>query len=194
MADDDEDFEARVQARREEVARRNHWKTLADPDQMLEAWAEVRDYWGRKDDRFFWLIDRLRAGGPDEWHSFATNWNWDHGIAPLIWITRQPSCDKATAAHFYWGLEPSFYFAGGWNPDKSLEDHRFSHSVLLDLLDRWEKGFYTRSEIYFEKPHWISRFDLDQLRAPMEARDMIPGRKIGAQVFWRDRPEGFDFD
>ena len=168
MADDD--FEARVQARREEVARKNRWKTLSDPTEMLDAWAEAREYWGQKDDRFRWLAAHLRSGGPDEWHSFATNWNWDNGIAPLIWVTRQEGCDKATAAHFYWGLEPSFYFGGSWSPDDSLDDHRFSYSVLLDLIDRWERGFYTRSEIHFPKPYWIDRFDLDLLRAPRECR------------------------
>jgi Domain of unknown function (DUF4274) len=184
---DDDDFEARVQAHREEVARRNRWKTLSDPDEMLDAWAEARD------DRR-WVVDKLRAGGPDDWHSMATNWNWDNGIAPFIWITRQPDCDKATAAHFYWGLGPEFYFGGGWNPEDSLEDHRFNYSVLLDLIDRWERGFYRRSEIQFDKPYWINRFDLDKIRAPVEAREAIPGRVVDRLAFFRDKPPQFDYD
>ena len=48
--------------------------------------------------------DWLRRADPDQRHVAALSWNWDYGLAPLLWIIRREDCDKATALHVFLAL------------------------------------------------------------------------------------------
>lgn len=177
-----------------ELARKNRWKITSDPDEMLDAWADVTTCWGSNDDRFKWLVGRLRSATPDEWHSFATQWNWDNGLAPLIWIIKQHDCDRATVTHIYWGLDPEYFAGYGWKKPESGYWDELSYATILDIQDRWERDLYHRSEIHWEKPDYIDRFDLQKLRAPIGMRQTIEGRKLDTKVFWESVPPQFHFE
>jgi hypothetical protein len=43
---------------------------------------------------------------PDGWHHFVFHHNWDHGLDPLLWVIRQPACDKATALLAFYMSRP----------------------------------------------------------------------------------------
>ena len=95
--------------------RANRWKSIADPDEMLLAWAGHCSPWTDYSPQRFvafanWLI---ATPDPDVWHIVATHWNWDYGLAPLLWIIRQKNCDMATALEIFFLAEPSSYFRYG---------------------------------------------------------------------------------
>ncbi len=177
-----------------ELTDKNRWKTISDPEEMLDAWVEVTNYWGIKDDRFKWLAGRLRSANPDEWHAFATQWNWDNGLAPLIWIAKRPECDRATAAHIYWGLGPEYFAKYGCEePDPGYWDD-LSYSTIQDIVERWERGFYRRSELRWRKPDYVDKLDFQKLRTPVGLRQTIEGRTLGSNVFWSSVPSEFHFE
>lgn len=45
----------------------------------------------------------------EEWHQFVQNYNYDDGLAPLLWLAEQPTCDRGTALCLYWYLQPDYY-------------------------------------------------------------------------------------
>jgi hypothetical protein len=185
--------ERRTADRRAEEDRKreaaNRWKSIQEPDEMLLAWAEHCSPWTDYTPQRFvafarWLI---ATPDPDVWHIVATNWNWDYGTAPLLWIIRQKNCDIATALEVYFLGEPSYYFRYG--DDRSsmpADSHLEMFDFLTEIRQRLAQGFYKRSEIAFdgEEPMRFINQGLktaeDKALArsffPPEAGQKIPGR------------------
>jgi len=90
-----------------------------------------------------------RDAEPDGWHVSVSNWNWDHGLEPLLWIARQPACDKATALRiFYWSRPGELLGFEHRNEVPDLQLTEFD--ITSEIRDRFMRGFYTRSEIAFD--------------------------------------------
>jgi len=167
----------------------NRWKSIQDPNEMLLAWAEHCSPWTDYSPQRFvafarWLI---ATADPDVWHIVATNWNWDYGTAPLLWIVRQKNCDIATVLEIFILAEPSYYFRYG--EDRSAvpaHSHLEMFDFLAEIRQRLAQGFYKRSEIAFdgeERMGFINRGltsaedeALAQSFFPPEAGQKIAGR------------------
>ena len=81
----------------------------------------------------------------------ATNWNWDYGRAPLLWIIRQKNCDIATALEVFFLADPSYYFRYGDHRSSVPADwHLEIFDFLAEICQRLARGFYKRSEIAFD--------------------------------------------
>ena len=141
-----------VEQEKQNRKRANAWKDIKDDDDgMLMDWAAHCKPWDDySESQFIAYAKWLKRASPDERHMAACCWNWDYGLAPLIWIIRQPDCDIATALAVYFGCEPSYYlkFYGDRSqvPSINLEGFDF----LTELKDRIETGYYKRSKIAFE--------------------------------------------
>jgi hypothetical protein len=87
---------------------------------------------------------------PYDWHAYATSYNWDGGEAPLLWIIRQPGCEKATALHVFYLARP------GQNLDYAFDTTSLpswgadAHELILEIRDRFMSGFYTSATIAFD--------------------------------------------
>jgi hypothetical protein len=71
--------------------------SFGDTDDMLRDWAAQRTFHQEHADFLNyaeWLIGQKL---PDQLHGTVCEYNWDYGIGPLLWVIRQPTCDKATA-------------------------------------------------------------------------------------------------
>jgi hypothetical protein len=94
------------------------------------------------------FVEWLETRGPDEWHGFVSEWNWDYGSRIVMSVLRQESCDRATAilAFFRNGSDDVFTDKKTYDiyhtPERN-ERVRFG----LEVLGRWRTGFYFRSEI-----------------------------------------------
>jgi hypothetical protein len=118
---------------------------------MLESWAEHCSPWGEPSSKYVAYARWLRTSStPDERHVAADIWNWDYSHAPLLWMIRQPDCDKATALTIFFKGQPFYYleFVADRTkvPGHSLEIYDF----LVEIRQRFAKGFYSRSEIAFD--------------------------------------------
>src|SRR5271155_3928056 len=80
-----------LMTRQEEFVRRFHEKTpeVDDEIDIFLAW--------------------LQESGPDEWHRWAVDWNWDHGTELFWWIIAQPNCDRGTALSIYYTAQPDYF-------------------------------------------------------------------------------------
>ena len=90
------------------------------------------------------LIEWLATRGPREWHICAADWNWDKGLGPLVWILRQPGCDRGTAICIFARGEPGIF-----EKYESLEALRAKEGyypeqaeMLIELCERWAAGRY----------------------------------------------------
>jgi hypothetical protein len=87
------------------------WRTLADPDEMLDAWVEElndrsdADIWRR-------YVRWIKGATLVERHQAALAFNWDHDIVPLLWIARKSDTDIATACRIFFLASPSYYLGG----------------------------------------------------------------------------------
>ena len=138
--------------RRRELA--NSWKKITDDDDaMLLAWATHCKPWDDYEpSEFVRYAEWLRRADPDQRHAAALTWNWDYGLAPLLWISRRDDCDLATALHIFFGGEPYFYLKIGGDREqvKAGYGDLKTFDMMMDIKDRIERGFYTRSAIEFD--------------------------------------------
>jgi hypothetical protein len=171
--------------------RANQWKSEQDPNEMLLAWAEHCSPWTDSSQQKFvafarWLI---AMSDPDAWHIVATNWNWDYGRAPLLWIIRQNNCDIATALDVFFLADPSYYFQYGSDRSSVPADWRLEmYDFLAEIRLRLAQGFYRRSEIAFDGGQHMSYINrglqtaeekaLAQSFYPPAASWKIPGRDL----------------
>jgi hypothetical protein len=100
---------------------------------------------------------RLQSdAGPDDWHHFVFHRNWDRGLDPLLWIIRQPACDKATALlAFYLSLPGEFVKYDGDRsavPGYALE----AFDLIAEIRRRFLDGFHARSQIALEGPRALA--------------------------------------
>lgn len=112
------------------------------------------------DDEVQIFLAWLQASGPDEWHRWAINWNWDYGQQLFEWIVSQPGCDKGTALSVYYAAQPDF-FADYPSLVSSANDE--AASLMKVICENWSRGTYTT---YAFLP---SEAALDHLRQGEEA-------------------------
>jgi hypothetical protein len=151
------------------------WKDITDDDDaMLMDWAAHCKPW---DDYFEcqfiayakWLI----KASPDERHMAACRWNWNYGMAPILWITRQPDCDIATALIAYFGCDPAYFFKFNGDRNQVVSVNLETFDFLVELKNRLEAGYYKRSKIAFEGRSALDRI-LRSNPTKMQIESTIP--------------------
>jgi len=55
------------------------------------------------------VIEFLKGVTPEQRHQLALGWNWDNGVKILRHVLTDPTTDKATAFHIYWGRGPKWH-------------------------------------------------------------------------------------
>ncbi|MCC6477775.1 MAG: DUF4274 domain-containing protein [Sphingomonadaceae bacterium] len=166
----------------------------SDANEMLEEWSKSASYWGEKDDRFIWLTNWLKSASSDEWHSMAIQWNWDYGIEPMVWIARQPNCDKATALDIYWNIQPDFYAASDFVADGRACWDMVACATAVHIPRRWHKGFYQRSQISWRPDRCWENTDMNRLGADESMKHTLSGNEIDESLFRRQIPPAYCFD
>jgi hypothetical protein len=97
------------------------------------------------------LLEQIKQMRPDDWHEIVLNWNWDHGVTELEWITSQPTCDRATAVYAYGIGEPA-RIATRWQKP-TYEAGRWDYGGFVRAVAaRLEGGFYINAEIGLDLP------------------------------------------
>lgn len=86
----------------------------------------------------------LKENGPDEWHRWAINWNWDHGAELFEWIIAQPNCDRGTALSIYYAAQPD-YFCRYASVEEALAadlGHGEIAALMMKICKMWLEGAY----------------------------------------------------
>jgi hypothetical protein len=206
QANHSEISETRAQFRRkqmEEEDRRREladsWKKITDDDDtMLLTWAKHCKPWeDYEPSEFVRYAEWLRKADPDQRHAAALNWNWDYGLAPLLWISRRPDCDLATALHIFFGGEPEYYLTVCGDRALVAEGHGnlMTFDMMMDIKDRIERGFYRRSAIAFDLRQSFEILErykptAEQLAAMIPAN--LPRRREGRVIAHHNRYDGVD--
>lgn len=121
------------------------WRTLADPDEMLDAWVEDLndrnevDIWRR-------YVRWIKGATLVERHQAALAFNWDHNSVPLLWIARKSDTDIATAYSIFFLASPGFYLERDYTINKNSGelDH---YEIMNEIVERVNQGFYSNSTI-----------------------------------------------
>jgi hypothetical protein len=198
--------EARVRYRREQQEKEqrqrdlaNAWKVITDDDDaMLLTWARHCKPWNDYEpSEFLRYAEWLQKADPDQRHAAALTWNWDYGLAPLLWISRRDDCDLATALHIFFAAEPYFYLKIGGDREQVEAGYGdlMTFDMMMDIKDRIERGFYTRSAIQFDltQPFEI----LDRYRPTAEQYAAVipadlPKRREGRVIAYHNAFGGLD--
>lgn len=132
---------------------------VADLHACAEAQAAQRAYLARLEECQAAPIDLqgetplalIQQMGPDDWHEIVLNWNWDHGITELEWITAQHICDRATAIAAYCAGAPS-KIATRW-AKPAYEHGRWDYGGFVRAVGaRLENGFYMNADLGLTLP------------------------------------------
>jgi hypothetical protein len=131
------------------------------------------------DDEIDIFLAWLKENGPDEWHRWAINWNWDYGTELFEWIVAQPNCDRGTALSLYYTAQPD-YFSRYPSLEEAEADPIVEESIglLKQICQMWRDGAY-RS--YAFRPSWVAVEYLTQGEDAMRA--------LAAAVPWDVPPE-----
>jgi hypothetical protein len=147
-----------------------------DDDAMLLTWARHCQPWDDSSpSEFLRFAEWLRRADPDHRHMAALRWNWDYGLAPLLWISRREDCDLATAWYIFVGAGPQNYlrFEGDRSRAAEHASDLMPYDMMMDIKVRMERGFYKRSAIHFDVSH-----DLEILQrykpTPMQLAAVLP--------------------
>jgi len=149
--------EMRHEIERHQRELRDAWKSISDDDDaMLLGWARHCQPWeDYKPSEFMRYAEWLRTADADQRHVAALSWNWDYGLAPLMWISRRDDCDLATALHIFFGCSPEFYLKTGGDRALVAGGHGelLTFDLMMDIKKRIERGFYRRSSVSFDLSH-----------------------------------------
>jgi hypothetical protein len=178
----------RAELKRKQWEESNAWKLITDDDDAkLDKWAVHCKPWNDySPEEFVKFAAWLKSADPDERHMAAMYCNWDYGIAPLLWIVRQPDCDIATAAYIFFGCEPSYYLG----PDGDAHRVRDASmgepgGMMIEIKERMDRGFYSRSAIQFDASDWLdglNRAKLDDTQLAAVLPDTMKSRYEGRQI------------
>ena len=147
-------WKERAEKERKQRELAHAWKRITDNDDaMLLTWAKHCQPWADYSaSEFVRYADWLRRADPDQRHMAALSWNWDYGLAPLLWISRREDCDLATALYIFFGSGPENYLQ--FEGDRSIAAEKYSdlmtYDMMMDIKGRIERGFYKRSAIHFD--------------------------------------------
>jgi hypothetical protein len=185
---------ARAAKQQQRQERANAWKQIAGDDAMLADWAaHCRPWNDYSPSGFVAFADWLRTASSDERHMAAMVCNWDYGLAPLIWISRRPDCDLATAWLIFLGCEPSYYLEFEDDTEHpTKETSNDAYHLMIEVKARLESGFYSRRTISFD----VSR-DIEILAARRSAAARlaailprnVESRHDGRRITHLDFPE-----
>ncbi len=135
-------------------SRMNAWKAIIDDDDaMLMDWARHCQPWSDSSPgEFVRFAEWLLKADPDQRHAAAYWCNWSYGLAPLLWISRRPDCDVATALYIFFGCEPAHFlqFGGDRNRVEQESSGIEAFDLMMEIKRRIEQGFYQRSAILFD--------------------------------------------
>jgi len=167
----------------------NSWKLITDNDDaMLMTWAKHCRPWNDYEpSEFMRFADWLRRADPDQRHAAALIWNWDYGLAPLLWISRREDCDLATALHIFFGCGPESYLKFEGNRALVRENGYdvMTYDMMMDIKGRIERGFYARSSISFDLSKALEVLERcnptpEQCAALIPAN--LPSRRAGRRI------------
>ena len=134
---------------------------------------------------------------PDQRHAAELTWNWDYGLAPLLWISRRDDCDLATALHIFFGSSPEYYLKVGGDRSLVAQGHGdlMTFDMMMDIKGRIERGFYTRSAIQFDLTQSFEILDrykptAEQFAAMIPAN--LPVRQEGRVIAYHNGFGGLD--
>jgi hypothetical protein len=131
------------------------------------------------------MIAWLKQRGPDDWHFVGSNLNWDTSMEVIQWILDQKDCDKATAAMMFWLSSPDYFLAFP-NREALAADRYASVNIgnfdfTRKLVDRWNSGFYTRSNIaYAPLSHVVENYRRTEAQYAANGLPWTVGDDIGA--------------
>lgn len=177
----------------------NAWKLITDDDDaMLRTWARHCKPWSDYEpSEFVRYAEWLLKADPDQRHAAALTWNWDYGLAPLLWISRREDCDLATALHIFFGGCPEFYLKVGGDRKQVAAEYGdlMTFDMMMDIKKRIERGFYRRSAIKFDLSESIEILDryratVEQLAAMLPAN--LPTRGEGRVIAYHNGFGGLD--
>ncbi|KUM27798.1 hypothetical protein AU467_15560 [Mesorhizobium loti] len=120
------------------------WKRITDDDDtMLLTWARHCKPWSDYEpSEFMRYADWLRRADPDQRHLAALSWNWDYGLAPLLWMSRREDCDLATALYIFFGSNPQRYLQ--YEGNRSLVAEERADLMTYDLIMDHQRSDRTR--------------------------------------------------
>jgi hypothetical protein len=171
------------------------WKQITDDDDaMLLTWAKHCQPWADYSaSEFMRYADWLRRADPDQRHMAALTWNWDYGLAPLLWISRREDCDLATALYIFFGSGPEGYLRFEGDRARAAEKYSdlMTYDMMMDIKGRIERGFYKRSAIHFELSQHLeilSRYKPTPMQLAAVLPANLPTRGAGRRI---TRENGF---
>jgi hypothetical protein len=173
----------------------NAWKRITDDDDaMLLTWAKHCQPWTDYSvSEFMRYADWLRRADADQRHMAALSWNWDYGLAPLLWISRREDCDLATALYVFFGSGPESYlqFEGDRARAAAKYSDLMTYDMMMDIKARIERGFYKRSAIHFDlsqELEILSRYKPTPSQLAAVLPSNLPTRGAGRRI---TRDNGF---
>jgi len=184
---------AELKARQWEEA--NAWKQITDNDDaMIDTWAaHCRPWNDYSPEEFVKFAAWLKNATPDERHMAAMHCNWDYGIAPLLWIVRQPDCDVATAVYIFFGCQPSHCLGPDGDGHRAREASMGEVGAMMrEIRERMESGFYARSEIRFDASREIEALHRVKLDDAQLAEVLPPNMKPRYEGRRLDDGNGYD--
>ena len=114
------------------------------------------------------LLGLIQQMSPDDWHEIALHWDWGSGTAELEWITKQRTCDRATAV---------FALCSGMPGDVARQMARREEDdrapFVRELAARVEGGFYLNAEFGLDLP-MRQRFAFEAELATARATGVSP--------------------
>ena len=117
-------------------------------------------------------LDLIQQMSPDDWHEIVLNWNWDHGVAELDWITARRDCDRATALTTFCAGKPGKHATH----TAGVHEQKFGGFVRT-LGSRLENGFYPIADLKLEfsmRKRWTLEQELETARATGQSPWRLP--------------------
>ncbi len=147
--------EARRSRRLNELQLQNRWRSIFDDDDcMLTTWAT--HIWPNNpewSDEFVKFAAWFICASPDEWHRAVLSWNWDYGIAPLLWVIRHRDCELATVLHIFFGASPDIEDMSENRRDWVAAEYAVdleTFDLRMEIRERVAKDQYRSNTIAFD--------------------------------------------
>ncbi len=133
-----------------DVADDQWWDRLPDTDDD-RAVARERRRWSKLRRQFVETADK-----PLEIHCFTCNYNAERGMAPLIKLMKNPSCDAGTALRLYWINDPYYCSAYKTISECPYSEVQDSMRLLRTIKHRFENEGFTSRKIPFDPAPWLT--------------------------------------
>jgi len=147
---------------------------LSPEEEFIRHWLTLPDRPDIEEDELPLFMDWLAQSGPDEWHRWVINWNWDYGIDLIEWVISQEACDKGTALSAYYLGQPDYY-----TKFESVAAVRADASdaevvdLFLAICRNWETGLYRTYQ-----------FEPDEAAKEYLSQGPVAMKELAVQVPW----------